>query len=122
MGKSISDMNRGGSGAKMLHGSDLGKNENSVKIKVKELREAPSNFNSPAILDLEDPIHNCEAFALNITNLKALAVLVGLDETADFDLLAKKVVGKSFTLYKTLVNNPKTKKMTASLFFSSDGK
>lgn len=107
----------------MLHGSDLNKSEQSVKIKVKELREAPKNFNSPAILDLAEPIHEKAAFAVNITNLRALGELVGVEgDDADFDTIAAKVKGKTFTLYKSMVNNPKTNKMTFSLFFAPETK
>jgi hypothetical protein len=122
MGKSIGDMRteRGGASTKMLHGSDLNKTESSVKIKVKELREAPRNFNSPAIIDLAEPIHEREAFAVNITNLRALAQLVGFkDDDAEFSAIAEKVKGKTFTLYRSMVNNPKTNKMTHSLFFDA---
>jgi hypothetical protein len=125
MGKSIDDMRkeRGGGGPPMLHGSDLTKAEQSIKIKVKELREAPKNFNSPAILDLAEPVHEKQAFAVNITNLRALGELVGLDDdSADFDAIASKVKGKTFTLYKSMVNNPKTNKMTFSLFFAPETK
>ena len=121
MGKTLDQMRseRGTGGPPMLHGSDLHKSETSIKIKVKELREAPKNFNSPAIIDLLEPIHGKSAFAVNITNLQALAELVGFTDgkTADFDAVAAKVKGKTFTLYKTLANNPSTNKMTFSLFF-----
>lgn len=108
----------------MLHGSELNKSEQSVKIKVKELREAPKNFNSPAIIDLAEPVHEKVAFAVNITNLRALAELAGFEDPdkVEFEKLAERVRGKSFTLYKSMVNNPKTNKMTFSLFFSPDGK
>lgn len=105
----------------MLHGSDLNKTEQSVKIKVKELREAPKNFNSPAIIDLAEPVHDKLAFAVNITNLRALGELVGIGgDDADFDKIAEKAKGKQFTLYKSMANNPKTNKMTWSLFFELD--
>ena len=124
MGKSVGEMRneRGGGGPPMLHGSDLNKSETTCKIKVKELREAPKNFNSPAIIDLAEPVHEKEAFAVNITNLRALAELVGLPgDDADFAKIAEKVKGKTFTLYKSMVNNPKTNKMTFSLFFDANG-
>jgi hypothetical protein len=112
---------RGGGGPPMLHGSDLNKTEQSVKIKVKELREAPKNFNSPAIIDLAEPVHDKLAFAVNITNLRALGELVGIGgDDADFDKIAEKAKGKQFTLYKSMANNPKTNKMTWSLFFELD--
>ena len=119
MGKSVEDMRkeRGGGGPPMLHGTDLNKSEYSVKIKVKELREAPKTFNSPAIIDLAEPIHEKLSFAVNITNLKALAEILGFDGDADFDALSAKAKGKTLTLYKTMTNNPKTNKMTYSLFF-----
>jgi hypothetical protein len=123
MGKTVTEMRRGGTGAPMLHGSDLGRTETSVKIKVKELREAPKNFNSPAIIDLAEPVHDKEAFAVNITNLRALAELHGMDpDKADFEVLQGKVKGKTLTLHKAMVNNPKTEKMTNSLFFSTEVK
>ena len=124
MGKSIAEMNkqRGGGGPPMLHGSDLPRSVTSVKIKVQELREAPANFNSLAIIDFAEPVHECEAFAINITNLRALCELHGLDpEDTDFDVLANKVKGKTLTLYVTMTNNPKEKKMVRSLFFSTEG-
>lgn len=105
----------------MLHGSDLNKSEQSIKIKVKEIREAPKNFNSPAIIDFSERVHNKEAFAVNITNLRALAEMYDLDpEKADFETIAKKVRGQTLTLYKTMANNPKTNKMVYSLFFAPD--
>jgi len=123
MGKSIADMNRerGGGGPPMLHGSDLPRSVTSVKIKIKELRVAPDNFNSLGIIDFAEEVHGCEAFAVNITNLRSLCTIHGLDpETTDFDVLANKVKGKTLTLYATMVNNPKEKKMVRSLFFDSD--
>ena len=125
MGKSIADMKqeRGIGGPPMLRGQDVPKSATSVKIKVQELREAPQNFKSMAIIDLAEPVHGREAFAVNITNMRALAELAGLDpEQADFDVLAKKVQGKTYTLHVTVVNNPNTKKMVRSLFFSAETK
>lgn len=124
MGKSIADVKseRGIGGPPMLRGQDIPKSVNKVKIKIKELREAPSSFKSPFIIDLAEPVHEREAFAVNITNLRALAELVGLDpETADVDVLANKVKGKSFDLYVSMTNNPSSNKMVRSLFFSANG-
>ena len=58
MGKTIGDIKseRGIGGPPMLHGSDLPQKVSSVTITVKELREAPANFNSPAIIDLAEPV------------------------------------------------------------------
>ena len=125
MGKSIADVKseRGIGGPPMLRGQDVPKSVTSLKIKVKELREAPANFKSPFIIDLDSPVHDREAFAVNITNLRALATLVGLDpETADVDVLANKVKGKTFTLYVSMTNNPSSKKMVRSLFFDGENK
>jgi hypothetical protein len=125
MGKSIADIKkeRGIGGPPMLRGQDMPKSVTSIKIKVKELRESPANFKSPFIIDLETPVHDREAFAVNITNLRALATLVGLDpETADVDVLAGKVKGKTFTLYVSMTNNPSSKKMVRSLFFDGERK
>ena len=126
MGKSLGDIRseRGGGGPPMLHGSDLKKSEGQIKIKVKELREAPKNFNSPAIIDLAEEVYGKLSFAVNITNLRALAELVGFEdsEAADFEQVASRAKGKTFTLYKSMVNNPKTNKMTFSLFFNAEGK
>lgn len=108
----------------MLHGSDLAKSVREVKIKIKELREAPKNFNSPAIIDFADEVNGKTAFAVNITNLRALAELAGFDkpDEVDFEKLRDKVNGKIFTLYKTMTNDPKKNKMVYSLFFAPDGK
>lgn len=126
MGKSVADMKaeRGIGGPPMLHGSDLPAKQNSITVKCKELREAPSNFKSPCIMDFEKPaIADRACMAVNLTNLRILARLVGFSEdeaeTADFDVIAKKCQGKKFTLVKALVNNPKINKMTPSLFFQA---
>jgi hypothetical protein len=124
MGKSIADVKseRGIGGPPMLRGQDIPRAVNQVKIKVKEMREAPNSFKSPYILDLAEPVHDREAFAVNITNLRALAELSGQDaETADVDKVCKWVAGKTLTLYAVMTNNPQTKKMVRSLFFSADG-
>jgi hypothetical protein len=116
MGK-LRDMKRGG-GPPMLHGEDVPRSVNKFKIKIKELREAPDQFNSPAIIDLAEPVYDREAWAVNITNLRALAQLSKLDpDETDFETLAEKVRGKTFDLYVSMVNNPQTRKMVRSLFF-----
>ena len=104
----------------MLHGSDLPQKVSSVTITVKELREAPANFNSPAIIDLAEPVYGKEAFAVNMTNLRRLAGAVGFDDpdAADFEQVrARALKKKKFKLVVALVNNPKINKMTRSLFF-----
>jgi len=122
MGKTIRDIKseRGIGGPPMLHGSDLPQKVSSVTITVKELREAPANFNSPAIIDLAEPVYGKEAFAVNMTNLRRLAGAVGFDDpdAADFEQVRARVLKKKkFKLVVALVNNPKINKMTRSLFF-----
>jgi hypothetical protein len=107
---------KGVEGPPLLHGTDIPKGKNSVTIIVKELREAPDNFGSIAIIDLEKPVHGCEAWAVNKTNVKALLEKFGLDEDAEFSTLAKLIKGKKITLAVVAVNNPQTRKMTRSLF------
>lgn len=125
MGKSISDVKqeRGIGGPPMLRGQDIPKNISQIKIKVKGMREAPASFKSPYIIDLESPVHEREAFAVNITNLRALAELSGQDaDTADVDKIIKWATGKTLTLHVSMTNNPNTKKMVRSLFFVADVK
>lgn len=124
MGKSIADVKgeRGIGGPPMLRGQDVPKNLSQIKIKVKEMREAPTSFKSPFIIDLASPVYEREAFAVNITNLRALAELSGQDpESADVDKITKWIEGKTLTLHLTMTNNPQTKKMVRSLFFSAEG-
>lgn len=125
MGKSIADVKdeRGIGGPPMLRGQDVPKTVSQIKIKVKEMREAPDAFKSPFILDLVEPVYGREAFAVNITNLRALAELSGQEaETADVDKIIKWATGKTLTLHLSMTNNPQTKKMVRSLFFLADTK
>lgn len=124
MGRSIADIKgeKGVGGPPMLRGQDVPRSLSQIKIKVREMREAPKTFNSLFILDLAEPVHEREAFAVNITNLRALAEMAGQDpETGDTDKIIKWVTGKTLTLYVSMTNNPKTKKMVRSLFFSTEG-
>lgn len=100
-------LEKAGGGAPLLHGSDLPRGQTKVVIKVTGVREAPDGFNSPLILDIEE-VYEKEAWAVNKTNLKAIAEKYGDD--------VEKLVGKRIPLHVALVNNPKTKKMTRSLF------
>lgn len=123
MGKSIAEVKaeRGIGGPPMLKGSDVPKNITKFKIKIGALREAPLNFKSPFIIDLAEAVYGKEAFAVNITNLRALAEMAGLDpETADCDTVGKKMKGKTVQVYISMTNNPQTKKMVRSLFFSAE--
>ena len=97
-------------GEPLLHGADLPKGMAKTKIKVTGVREAPKNFNSPYILDIE-PIFGKKAWAVNKTNGDSLAVLYGDDWCEGNGL-----VGKTITLHIALVNNPKENKMVRSLF------
>ena len=109
---------KAGDAAPLLHGSDLGKKESSVVIKVKELREAPESFNSIAIIDFVEPVHEKEAWAVNKTNMRAIAEKFGFEDDADIAFMNSKLTGKKLTLSKVMVNNPQTKKMGPSLFIS----
>lgn len=112
---------RGIGGPPMLRGQDLPKKVNSVKIKIADIREAPGNFKSPVIIDLANPVYEREAFAVNITNLRALAVLVKMDpDEAELAELFRRVKGKTFTLHVVMVNNPSTKSLARSLFFNAE--
>lgn len=125
MGKSIADMKteRGIGGPPMLHGSDLPAKVNSVTIICKELREAPKQFNSPAIMDFEKPVYEKLSMAINLSNLRILAQLAGFSEeesdSADFEVIARKAAKKKYTLIKVPVMNPKLNKVTPSLFFQA---
>jgi len=57
---------------------------------------------------------------VNMTNLRALATMAGYKnaDDADVDKVASWAKGKTLTLYASLVNNPKTKEMTRSLFLN----
>jgi hypothetical protein len=114
---------RGIGGPPMLHGSDLPKSVNHVDVVVRELREAPDNFRSPAILEFEKPVHGKECMAINITNLRALAALAGFSdiENAPFDDVAKRLKGKTIRFTVAMVNNPQTREFTRSLFVKSEG-
>ena len=117
----IADMKKekGVGGPPMLHGSDVPRSVSTFKVKCKELREAPKTFNSLAIMDI-DPVYDCEAIAINVTNLRALAELAHEDpDTGDFDRIAKWAKGKTLTVYVIVTNNPKTHKQVRSLSFGT---
>lgn len=93
-------------GAPLLKGSDVPKGQSTIKVKVKAVREAPKNFQSPVILDIEE-LHGKAAMALNKTSCQALSDKYGDD--------LEKLVGKTLTFYVNMTNNPKTGKLTRSL-------
>lgn len=120
MGKSIADIKkeRGIGGPPLLHGSDVPRKFNSVKVTCSQLRESPKNFGSPMIMEFAKPVYNCEAMAINMTNLRALAVLSGAKkpDEADIDKLSAWCKGKQFIFHIAMVNNPQANTMTRSLF------
>lgn len=122
MGKTLTDMKRehGISGQPMLHGSDVPSKVNKLTVVCKELREAPKNFKSVAIMDFAAPVYEKEAMAINITNYRMLATIAGFDEpdNADFDEIAAKLKNKKLKLQVALANNPDINKMVRSLFFT----
>jgi hypothetical protein len=93
-------------GAPLLKGSDVPKNVNSIKVKVTAVREAPKNFQSPIIIDIQE-MYGKSAMALNKTSCQALA------DRYDDDL--EKLVGKTVQFWIALQNNPKSGKLTRSL-------
>jgi hypothetical protein len=107
---------KGVEGPPVLHGTDLPAKVSSVTVICKELRLAPDNFKSIAILDFMKPVYECEAWAVNKTNMRALLEKFRLTEEDEFEDLAAKIVGKKITLTRVIVNNPQTKKMVPSLF------
>lgn len=107
---------KGVEGPPLLHGTDLTAKQTSVTVICKELRVAPDNFGSIAILDFTKPVNGCEAWAINKTNLKALLEKFDMNEDDEISDLSEKMAGKKITLTKVMVNNPQTKKMGPSLF------
>lgn len=109
---------KSGDAIPLLHGSDLGKKETSVTIKIKDLREAPANFASIAIIDLETEVHGKGAWAVNKTNMRAIMDKFSFDEDMEFSEVAQRLRGKKLTLSRVMVNDPKKKTMVPSLFVS----
>lgn len=122
---------KGKGGPPVLKGSVVPAKVSSFTIKVKELREAPDNFNAMALLDFAEPVFGGQAggpvegystMALNITNLKVLATRCGFDEgdfdQIDFADLAHKAKGKKLTITTGMANNPTTGHPTRTLFIA----
>jgi len=109
---------RGLGGPPLLKGSDIPNSQNSVTIIAGELRESPESFGLPAILDLAKPVFGREAWAVNITNLRALCAICKFRDPNSTPLskLAAKLKGKKLKLVVVMVNNPKEKRMVRSLF------
>lgn len=104
-----------GGGPPMLHGSDVPAKQNSITIKVKELREAPKNFSGIAIVDLAEEVFGKKAWAVNKSNFRILMDKFGFDEEAEFEDIARKVQGKKLTLSIVMVNDPTKNKFVRGL-------
>jgi hypothetical protein len=104
---------RGGDGAALLKGSNLPKSKKSVTVFVNAVREAPDEWKSPLVMDI-DPVYECGTIALNKTNVKLLVQMIGDDYEA--------WAGYEVTFAKVLVNNPQTHRMTAGLLVESVNK
>jgi ABC-type multidrug transport system ATPase subunit len=107
---------KGGEGRTLLHGSDIPKKVNSVTIVVEGIREAPKSFKSICILDFAKPVHECESWAVNKTNMRALLEKFGLTDEDELNDLSVKMKGKKISLGVAIVNNPQSGKMVRSLF------
>ncbi len=93
---------------RLLHGSDVPKQFDGVVVKVKEVRKAPANFNSPFIIDFAEPLpYGCQSWALNVTNAVILSRKIGDDLEA--------INGRRLYLKKIQVNNPATGELVTSL-------
>jgi hypothetical protein len=90
----------------LLKGSDFPLKTKSVKIKILDAREAPSEFSSPMILDIEETFGR-GAMPVNKTNLNNLVDMLGDDYA--------KWKGHTITVETTLVRNPKTKQNTRGI-------
>ena len=94
---------RGGDGAPLLKASELPKSKNEVTVFVHAVREAPEEWKSPLILDI-DETYGAAALALNKTQVKALVTLIDDDY--------EKWAGYEVTLSKIRVTNPTTHQPT----------
>lgn len=97
----------GGSGANLLHGSDLPEKQRSIEVRISGAREAPANFNSCLILDIEEVLDGRGAFPLNQTNTKTLSDMLG-DNYDEWG-------GSLVTLTKVAQRNPQTGEQTWGL-------
>lgn len=75
--RELADARGGGGGANLLHGADVKKPQ--IEVTIVAAREAPATFKSPIILDIEEVIPGKTAIALNVTNTRALAEMLGDD-------------------------------------------
>jgi hypothetical protein len=96
-----------GTGHSLLTGSDIPDGTKSITIEIASTREAPDTFSAPLIIELKKPIFGKTECAVNKTNLKALAKLLGDDE--------KEWIGKKVKLDIISVRNPQTGEIVPSL-------
>jgi len=92
---------------KLMRGSDLSNKQQTIIIRVIDVRESPMGFKSPIILDHHPVLEGCEAFPLNITNLEILGEKVGDDLSV--------LIGRAIVLRKYLTRNPQTKQTAYGL-------
>ena len=112
MAKSVDQaLEERGSKANLLKGSDLKKNQSSIKIKILGVRDAPKSWGGPYVFDIKCDVEGAEAFAPNKTSVKNLNdKYPANDPNEDW-------TGKTIILNKILVTNPTTGKMTFGLFY-----
>lgn len=96
---------------KLLRGSDLTHKQQTVIIRVVDVRDAPPNFKSPMIIDHHPVLDGREAFPVNITNLEILLSKVGDDPSV--------LIGRGIVLRKYLTRNPQTKQHAFGLLVES---
>jgi hypothetical protein len=87
-------------GDNLLKGSDLAAKTTKIKVVCTDMREAPEEFRSALIMEIE-PVYNKTEWALNKTNIKALVTLISDDY--------EKWIGWEIELAKSMVNNPQTR-------------
>jgi hypothetical protein len=93
----------GGPGGKkdnLLKGSDLPLKTQKISVVCTGIREAPKNFGSPYIMDIETVYEKSE-WAINKSNTGALITLIDDDP--------EKWIGWEIEVAKFLTNNPSTK-------------
>ena len=99
-----------GKAGSLLVGSDVPAGTKSINIVVAGIREAPTDFGAPVIIDLKTPVYGKSAWAVNKTNLRTLIKLFGDDE--------QKLMGKKIRLDVISVRNPQTGEIVPSLAVS----
>lgn len=97
---------RSGGSAPLLKGSDLTNREASITVFVIGAREAPDEWQSSLILDIEET-HGKGAIALNKTNVGHLSEMIDDDYS--------RWPGYEVTFAKTKTRNPKTGLIGAGL-------